>query len=716
VEDTGSLTATATVTINLNDLNEAPVVNNQSFRVDENTANGTSVGTVSASDPDAGDSLTYSIAAGNTDGAFAIDSSTGEITVANSGALDFETNPSFSLTVQVEDTGSLTATATVTINRNDLNEPPTAVHLSNGTVDENTDTSSGTRVGTLSTTDPDSGDTAAYSIVGGADQARFRIGGTGSDELILTDGILDYETKSSYQVIVRVTDSGGLSHDETLTVTVNDLNEAPVVNDQSFSVDENAANGTSVGTVVTSDVHVGDSLTYSITAGNTGGAFAINASTGQITVANSAALDYETNPTFTLTVQVEDAGTLTDTATVVISLNGVNEAPIVLVPGDLITRTAVGIAFGSADGTRICISDVDAGEGNIQATIQATNGEVTLAGTVDLTFVLGDGADDTIMIFTGTIAAINAALEGMIFKSQPGYVGRATLRLTVDDQGNSGSGGHLLDAGVVNILVGAAPRPKDWPAVPAPREPDSPEPELPAPDIPEPEISQPDPEELSQGGSEQAVLQVLTEVPVVPGATKVVNLPQPRNTLGDVIPARKSVSTARVPNDTRPDNSGTPPVEGNKSREHATKIEERVQDHADVSTASATIAESVHANTAMWSQVQSMKGQMDRAAGIQQRQKAIAVGMATGMSVSFAAGYVVWLLRGGSLLASLLAATPLWKSFDPLPVLAFWEKRKKQRRRPREKDRSSGDDEHELDELFGSSDGATQDGSWRVTE
>jgi hypothetical protein len=107
---------------------------------------------------------------------------------------------------------------------------------------------------------------------------------------------------------------------------------------------------------------------------------------------------------------------------------------------------------------------------------------------------------------------------------------------------------------------------------------------------------------------------------------------------------------------------------------------------------------------------------MDRAAGIQQRQKAIAVGMATGMSVSFAAGYVVWLLRGGSLLASLLAATPLWKSFDPLPVLAFWEKRKKQRRRPREKDRSSGDDEHELDELFGSSDGATQDGSWRVTE
>jgi hypothetical protein len=110
-----------------------------------------------------------------------------------------------------------------------------------------------------------------------------------------------------------------------------------------------------------------------------------------------------------------------------------------------------------------------------------------------------------------------------------------------------------------------------------------------------------------------------------------------------------------------------------------------------------------------------MKGQMDRAAGIQQRQQAVAVGMATGMSVSFAAGYVIWLLRGGSLLASLLAATPLWKSFDPLPVLAFWEKRKKQRPRPGKKDKSNGDDEHELDKLFGASDGGTPDASWRVT-
>jgi hypothetical protein len=93
--------------------------------------------------------------------------------------------------------------------------------------------------------------------------------------------------------------------------------------------------------------------------------------------------------------------------------------------------------------------------------IQVTHGGVTLAGTVGLTFVLGDGVDDAVMILTGTIAAINAALEGMTFRPQPDYIGQATLQLTVDDQGNSGSGGPLADAGVVSVLVGVAPPPPD---------------------------------------------------------------------------------------------------------------------------------------------------------------------------------------------------------------------------------------------------------------
>src|SRR5690606_25355363 len=106
--------------------NSAPVVGNQTFALAENSANGTSVGTVAASDPDAGQSLTYAITAGNGSGAFAINPSTGEITVADGTPLDFETTPSFSLTVQVTDNGSpaLSTSATITINLTDVDEAP----------------------------------------------------------------------------------------------------------------------------------------------------------------------------------------------------------------------------------------------------------------------------------------------------------------------------------------------------------------------------------------------------------------------------------------------------------------------------------------------------------------------------------------------------------------------------------------------------------------
>jgi hypothetical protein len=39
------------------------------------------------------------------------------------------------------------------------------------------------------------------------------------------------------------------------------------------------------------------------------------------------------------------------------------------------------------------------------------------------------------------------------------------------------------------------------------------------------------------------------------------------------------------------------------------------------------------------------------------------------------AGYVAWCLRSGALLASAISSLPMWRSFDPLPVLEFWEKK-----------------------------------------
>ena len=84
--------------------------------------------------------------------------------------------------------------------------------------------------------------------------------------------------------------SGGALGDSTsITLAVSNVNDPPVVNNQSFATPENTADAATVGTVLASDADVGDTLTYSITAGNIGGAFSIDAATGEILVANSAA-------------------------------------------------------------------------------------------------------------------------------------------------------------------------------------------------------------------------------------------------------------------------------------------------------------------------------------------------------------------------------------------------------------------------------------------
>ncbi len=91
-------------------MSAAPTVNDQLFAIDENTAIDVSVGTVLASDPDSGDILAFAIIGGDPMGAFAIDPATGEITVVDAAQLDFESKPSFTLTVEVSDSFGLTDT------------------------------------------------------------------------------------------------------------------------------------------------------------------------------------------------------------------------------------------------------------------------------------------------------------------------------------------------------------------------------------------------------------------------------------------------------------------------------------------------------------------------------------------------------------------------------------------------------------------------------
>ena len=126
---------------------------------------------------------------------------------------------------------------------------------------------------------PTRGDTATYTIVGGADAAVFSIGGAGADALVLTDGVLDRETQSSYVVTVRVTDSGGLSHDQTFTITVSDLNENPsLTTGNTFVIAENTSTVTTVN--ATDADQPAQTLAYTITGGADAALFALDSSSG----------------------------------------------------------------------------------------------------------------------------------------------------------------------------------------------------------------------------------------------------------------------------------------------------------------------------------------------------------------------------------------------------------------------------------------------------
>ncbi|QDT11350.1 beta strand repeat-containing protein [Stieleria marina] len=329
----GDATATNTVTINLNDLNESPTVSGGgTVAIDENTADDTVVfDALSAADPD-GNTLTWAIDSGNESGAFAIDSN-GVITVADSSQLDFETVESFTLVIGVTDGGELSATDTVTINLNDLNESPTLAGGDTVSIDENTPDAT-VVFDALVADDPD-GDTLIWTIDSGNESGAFAIDSNGVIT-VADSSQLDFETVESITLVIGVTDGGELSATDTVTINLNDLNESPTLaGGDTVSIDENTPDATVVFDALVADDPDGDTLTWAIDSGDDSGAFAID-SNGVITVADSSQLDFETVESFTLEISVTDGGELSATDTVTINVSDLNESPT-LAGGDTVS-------------------------------------------------------------------------------------------------------------------------------------------------------------------------------------------------------------------------------------------------------------------------------------------------------------------------------------------------------------------------------------------
>lgn len=424
--------------------------------VDENAATGTTVGvTVLANDADATtNAIAYSLD-DDAGGRFAIDPNTGVVSVA--GSIDRESAASHLITVRATSADGSFSTSDFTIAVNDVDEfditPVSDVDPSANSVSENATT--GTTVGVIAFAGDADATTNSITYTLDDDAAgRFAI--DANTGLVTVAGSLDYESTTNLNITIRATSADGSFSTQVFTIDLIDLNDvAPTITvGQTFVVDENSANGNSLGSVTATDPDtVGSLQSWTIVGGNVGNAFAIDPTTGELTVADGSQLDFETQPTYTLTLQVGDGINTSATQDIVINLANVNEAPVNGTPVAQMTDEDNPLLFSTTNGNAISVSDVDVGGGLLGVRLSATHGTLTLGARTNLTFILGDGDADRDIVVAGTPADVNAALEGLTFTPDANFNGIASVEIATRDMGNSGSGREGTDTDVISITV-----------------------------------------------------------------------------------------------------------------------------------------------------------------------------------------------------------------------------------------------------------------------
>src|SRR5205823_4783090 len=330
------------------DVNEAPsaITLASGGAIAENAANGTVVAQVAGHDPDTAHGEVRSSHLSTTATSRSpMPSTSGGITVANGSLLDYQAATSHALTDPVTAQGGTPSLHDALPIFTDVNEAPSAITLaSGGAIAENA--ANGTVVAQVAGHDPDTahGDVLSYALTDNAG-GRFAIDATSGVITVANGSLLDYEAATSHAVTVRVTDQGGLTTTQTFALAVTDVNEAPsaITLASGGAIAENAANGTVVAQVAGHDPDTahGDEIGRA-SCRESGGSFAIDATSGVITVANGSLLDYEAATSHAVAVGVTDQLGLTAPPSAPLAVTDVNEAPsaITLASGGAIAENA----------------------------------------------------------------------------------------------------------------------------------------------------------------------------------------------------------------------------------------------------------------------------------------------------------------------------------------------------------------------------------------
>ncbi len=318
VADEDGLADTIVRTIKIIDVNENPIIAKQEFDFNENEPAGTEVGKIKSGDLDTAKVFkqnVYTAVAGDT--ALFNVSKDGVITTTKE--FNYEAEPhSYVVVVKVSDKNEpkLFDLDTMVIALNNVPETP---EFKNTEFDIEENVPDSTKIGTVVARDPDGRQELTYSLV---EKSDYVIVTKSGDILVKDSSLFDYETIHEIKVKVRVTDPDKLHSDTTITIHVNDVNEAPIVKDQEFFVDENSKKNTVVGQVEASDLDTAkifSTLTFELVGESN--EFQV---TKNGTIKTTKVFDYEADSLYTIKVLVTD-GEFTDTAVVKIHVNDLYE-------------------------------------------------------------------------------------------------------------------------------------------------------------------------------------------------------------------------------------------------------------------------------------------------------------------------------------------------------------------------------------------------------
>ena len=303
-------------------LTKVPIAQDLTLDLDGDIATNTVVGKLVASDPDQNQTLSYRIASGNTEGLFAIDSSTGEIYAKSSILTTSPIQVNFIVEVSDNATSPLKTEASVSINITEVQLKPQSGNCRSIYRLLKEILPTGTFIGQIIASDPDAGQTLSYAILQGNEDGLFSLNPDNGQLFSNTEIAVTTNQFITLKVQVTDNDSNPLSAYANISISLipTTSNQAPVLQNQLFEIRKNDKAGGLIGQVIASDPDQGQRLSYAIIQGNEDGSFFLDQTTGELFSTANLQLSY--SQTLPLVVEVTDNGTtpLSATATITIDI------------------------------------------------------------------------------------------------------------------------------------------------------------------------------------------------------------------------------------------------------------------------------------------------------------------------------------------------------------------------------------------------------------